>query len=354
MTTNKNTKITKLPDSIVEIESNIPSDDFLSYEDKAFARIKEHVESDGLRKGTAPKNLVIAKIGDISLLEEMAEMAIGNAYIQIIKDNNIDAIGRPEITITKIARGNDLEFKIKTAVVPEIKLPDYNKIAKKIEKENIKEVTDEDVAKTILEIQRMRAHEDAHIALSPEDQAAHKHPEIKDEDLPVVDDAFVKTLGAFENVEDFKTKMKENMIMEGERLAKEKRRIAIIEKLIEETEVDVPRMLVDIELDRMFARLRGDIEQSGLKMEDYLSHLKKDENAIRSEWENDAKKRAKSELIIDAISKKENIVPDPEKVEKEAEMLKQMYKDVDPIRARDYVTHFMMNQQVIEFLENLS
>ena len=41
MTTNKNTKITKLPDSIVEIESNIPSDDFLSYEDKAFARIKE-------------------------------------------------------------------------------------------------------------------------------------------------------------------------------------------------------------------------------------------------------------------------------------------------------------------------
>ena len=40
MTTNKNTKITKLPDSIVEIESNIPSDDFLSYEDKAFARIK--------------------------------------------------------------------------------------------------------------------------------------------------------------------------------------------------------------------------------------------------------------------------------------------------------------------------
>ena len=87
MTTNKNTKITKLPDSIVEIESSVTSEVFLSYEDKAFARIKEHVEIDGFRKGTAPKNLVIGKIGDISLLEEMAEMAIGNAYI-LTYDNN--------------------------------------------------------------------------------------------------------------------------------------------------------------------------------------------------------------------------------------------------------------------------
>ncbi len=348
-----NTKVNKLPDSIIEIEDEISSEIFLSYEDKAFARINQNIEIDGFRKGTAPKNLVINKIGEMALLEEMAEMAIGNAYPNILKETGIDAIGRPEITILKIARGNPLVFKIKTAVVPEIELPDYAQIAKKISAEKALDVTDEDIEKTILEIRRMRAHEDVHIALSPDEQKEHKHPEIKDEDLPAVDDAFVKTLGAFENVDAFRAKIKENIVLERERIAKEKRRIAITEKLIEETVIEVPRMLIDIELDRMFARLRGDIEQSGLKLEDYLATLKKDETAIKSEWETDARKRAKGELIIDAIAKKENIVPDAEKVDKEVEMLMKMYKDVDPIRARDYVMHFMLNQKVIEFLESL-
>ena len=46
----------------------------------------------------------------------------------------LDVIGRPEITITKIAKGNPLGFKIKTALAPKLTLPDYRTIAREINK----------------------------------------------------------------------------------------------------------------------------------------------------------------------------------------------------------------------------
>ena len=76
-------------------------------------------------------------------------MALNEHYPKIIEEEKIDAISRPEISITKLARKNPLGFKIKTAVLPEIKLPDYKNIAKDIlskltdEEKNIV-VTDED------------------------------------------------------------------------------------------------------------------------------------------------------------------------------------------------------------------
>lgn len=44
---------------------------------------------------------------------------------------NTDAIGKPDVQITKMASGNPLEFKIISTVIPEVKLPDYKAIAKK-------------------------------------------------------------------------------------------------------------------------------------------------------------------------------------------------------------------------------
>ena len=58
-------------------------------------------------------------------------MALSEYYPKILEENKIDAISRPEISITKLARKNPLGFKIKTATMPEMKLPDYKQIAKK-------------------------------------------------------------------------------------------------------------------------------------------------------------------------------------------------------------------------------
>ncbi len=133
------------------------------------------------------------------ILEEMAEQAIQKIYPSILEEHKIDAIGRPQIAITKIAKGSDLEFKIHTAVLPEMDLPDYKKLAQtqnKKEEFNKEIVVDEkEVDKTILELRRMRA-EQSIPKHEHEDSEAEKHTEqeITESDYPVFDDAFAKKL----------------------------------------------------------------------------------------------------------------------------------------------------------------
>src|SRR3989338_3615702 len=115
--------VKKLPKSEVEIEGEIDSEIFESYFTKALKKIGDTLELDGFRKGKIPESVMLSNIPEIHILEEMAEMALGEHYPKILENEKIDAISRPEISITKLARKNPLGFKIKTAVLPGIKLP---------------------------------------------------------------------------------------------------------------------------------------------------------------------------------------------------------------------------------------
>src|SRR3989338_6780519 len=109
------TNITKLPKSEVEIEGELEAEIFDSYYRQALEKIGARAEIDGFRKGHIPENILMSKIPEMHILDEMAEMAISEHYPKIIEEHKIDAIGRPEVAITKIARKNPLGFKIKTA-----------------------------------------------------------------------------------------------------------------------------------------------------------------------------------------------------------------------------------------------
>ena len=98
--------VKKLPKSEVEIEGEIEADIFETYFNKALKRIGEGVEIDGFRKGKVPENVLLSKIPEAKILGEMAEMALSEYYPKILEENKIDAISRPEISITKLARKN--------------------------------------------------------------------------------------------------------------------------------------------------------------------------------------------------------------------------------------------------------
>ena len=114
--------ITKLEKSRVEIKATIPAEKFDSYKAKALESIGKSAKIDGFRPGHVPANVVEKHVGDGGILDEMAQLAIMDAYPAILADSKIDAIGRPEIAITKIAMNNDLEFTVTTSVLPTIAL----------------------------------------------------------------------------------------------------------------------------------------------------------------------------------------------------------------------------------------
>jgi trigger factor len=345
--------IKKLEKSEVEILGVLPAADFEKYEEKALNVISERVELPGFRKGKAPASMVKENIKEMELLEEMAEQALYDNYPKILEDNKIEAIGRPQIAITKITKGSDLEFKILTAVLPEVKLPDYKKIAKeKNASDNFKKevVVDEAmVEKTILDLRKMRAEQAAH--KDHEHVEGEEHKEIPESEYPAFDDAFAKTFGDFASANALKEKIRANLKIEKETEEKDKLRLTIVEELLKGTDCEIPKILIDSEVEKIFYRLEADITNMGFKFDEYLIQIKKTEEDLRKEWRPEAEKRAKLQMIIQTISDKENLKPADEEIEKEVNNIVTMYKDADPARARAYVEQMLENEKVFAFLE---
>ncbi|MEK7539073.1 MAG: trigger factor [Patescibacteria group bacterium] len=356
-------KITKLPKSEVEIEGELETEIFESYFEVALKKLGGNLKLDGFRKGKIPESVLLSKVPEIHILEEMAELALAEHYPKIIQGEfspeKIDAIGRPEISITKLARKNPLGFKIKTAVLPEIKLPDYKNIAREIiskitDAEKNIVVTAEDLENTIMDIRKSRAPK-KHVAETPNLKDGPLESPPKDrplEELPEFNDEFVQALGPFSNVEDFKIKLKENIKLEKENQAKEKTRLKIIEKIIEDSVMDMPNILIEVELDKILYRMESDITQMGLKFEDYLKHLNKTKENLRSEFRNDGEKKAKLALILNEIAKVEKIVAEEEQIGKKIAAILEHYKDADKERARMHAENILTNEKIFQFLES--
>jgi len=378
MTTNL--KINKLPKSQIEIEGEHPYEELLKFEDEAIKNFGETLELPGFRKGHIPKDILVNHIGDLRILEEMAGLAMSPLYMKILEENKIEAIGRPEIIITKIAKNNPLGFKIKTAVLPEIKLADYKKLAKEVLSENKvlpekTEVTDKELEDAIQDI--IRNYEK--ISENNENPKLRKHNhencengECEHEDpilhepaftkaaagrsaanLPELNDEFVKQLGSFTSVEDFKNKLRDNIKLEKKAKNREQKRIKIIDKIIEKTEIDLPEILINAELDKMIYKLKEDIEIAGLKYEEYLKQINKTEEDMRKEWTPGAEKRTKLGLVLEKIATTENIKLDPNEVEHEVSQLLNVYKDADQNRTKIYVENILTNEKVFQLLENV-
>jgi len=345
-------KINPLPDRELEIIGSITAEKMALMRERALLKIKETIELPGFRKGNAPDNLIAQKVGEMRLLEEAAEIALSEEYPNILDEHKIDAIGRPEITITKIGLGNPLEFKVKTALMPEVKLADYKNIAKSenAKKTKTPEVSDKEVDDVIKNIQKNIAHQKMH-AESGEDEHSHNHAEIKDEDLPAIDDEFAKMVGSFKDVLDMKEKIKENLLRDKALATTDKKRTEILEAIMEKSTIDLPKIIIDGEMEKMLAQFKDDIGRGGITYDDYLKHIKKTEKDLKTEWKDVALKRAKSQVILNTIAKEEKLTPKEEEIKKEMEHILSQYKDAERFRVRMYVETFLTNELVFQFLE---
>lgn len=352
MSTKITTNVTNLPDSRVEIKVTIPYEIITKHRGEALKNLGETLKIDGFRAGHIPESVILEKIGETGLLAEMADRALTEHYSTIITESKTQPISRPEISLTKLAPENDVEFIITSDVMPTIELPDVTKIAKKQNTEPVEiTLTDEEFEKAIKEVRQMRAHDKMH-----EDGVEHhdhNHQNIPDEELPELDEEMIKSLGNFENVEDFKTKFRENLIKEKERAAQEKNRLSIIESIIAEGTFEIPTSMIDFELDRMLEQFKHDLAMSGMKIEEYLGHIGKTIEDIRTEWKDQAKKRVQTQLSLEKIAEQFSITPDQAKIDEQVNQMKEMYKDqVEEANIIGYVTQMMTNTAVFEWLES--
>lgn len=124
-----------LPNSQIELVFELTIQEFEPYLDEAARELSRTKKIEGFRPGMAPRNVIEQKFGSFALYEKAAEFAVKKVYVATVLEKKLDVIGTPEIEIQKLAPGNEFVFKTKASLMPEIKLPDYKKIASEIKKE---------------------------------------------------------------------------------------------------------------------------------------------------------------------------------------------------------------------------
>ena len=368
--------ISKEEGSQVKITGEIPFAELEKQREKAIKHLGKDMDIAGFRKGNIPAKMIIAQVGEMAVLNEMAERALSLAYPQALRHHTIEAIGYPQIAITKLAEGNPLGFTATVAVLPEITLPDFKKIAetsnKDKESEEVTEVEIEQQVKDILrqklayerlqgKAQHTHTHEDGTVHEGAvHGEGEHEHGEevkaVDDSELPELTDDYVQTLGQqdqFKSIADFKEKIKEHLAIEKKQNVTAGHRAKITDKIIEESTMELPKVLIDSEIEQMFGQMNEDLTRAHLKMDDYLGHIKKSKEDLIAEWTPAAEKRAKLQLVLNEIAKKENITPDQAQLDAQVDQLLEQYKDADEARVRIYVTSVMTNEAVMQMLENI-
>ena len=142
----------------MEIFCELDPKEWGEFVNEATKELSREVKVDGFRPGMAPMDLIEQKVGLGRILERAADLAVKKTYVRIILDNKIEAIGHPEIQITKLAKDNPFEFKVKVAVMPEITLGDYRAIAGKEPKKFNEEVNveEKEIADSLKWLQKSR------------------------------------------------------------------------------------------------------------------------------------------------------------------------------------------------------
>ena len=325
-----------LPESEVEFAGEIPAEVVSQYRDEALAHISSELDLPGFRKGHVPADIALKKVGEVALLEESVEVLVRDFYPALMLAHKIDAVGRPNISITKLAPGSPVGLNVRTAVYPVVDVPsNWKDLAGKTPVEAAAPATDEEVNKTLEDLRKSRA-------VKKDDGT---------EELPELNDAFAKSLGAFESVDQLKEQIKKGISEEKERAAKDPRRGKIIDQLLEKSTVAVPKIFVESELDKIMGQMREDVARFGMSYEDYLKQVNKTEAAVRQDFYEQGAKRAKLQLVLNKLAADEKVEADQTAVDAEMKHAVEHFPEANFELLKSHIETVLRNELVLKMLE---
>ena len=377
---------------------------------KVYTKTAKYFNIPGFRKGKAPMQLVERQYGSEIFYEDAFNELVPEVYDAAIKENNVEAVSKPNIDITQMEKGKDLIFTATVQTKPEVKLGKYKGIEiKKIEYN----VSEEDINHEIGHMQEknsrlvsvddrpvengditvidfegsvdgvpfeggkaegheleigsntfipgfedqiigMKVDEERDIKVKFPDEYFSKDlagkdaifkiklHEIKKKELPKLDDEFAKDVSEFDTLEELKNSIKEKIDVENKNKEKYETEEEAIKTVCENTEIDIPSGMIEVEIDNMIKDIEGRLSYQGLKLEQYLQMVGKTEEDMRKEFEDQAKKSVKSRLVLEAVVKAEKLEASEEEVgEKIKEMAKQYNRPEDELLANEQLRSYI-------------
>ena len=399
-----------------KVEIEVSAEDFNNYYSQTLKKISADAEIPGFRKGKAPEDMVESRVTKEGVLSEAAEIAIRESWAKFLAESKEEAISQPQVEVIKIAKDNPLIFTAEFEILPEIKLPKLD--SAKVEKKEV-EVTDQEVEDAIKWIQQSRAKYSEKISGAEDGDLVEftfscldieNDPEKKDRivlgkghyiegledtlrgmkreevrefetrypqenkdkkikisvkvdsvkkvEIPEVNDEWVKGLGAFNTVEELKKDIKEGIKKDKEVAEIQRVREESIKKLIEKTEIEVPKTLIKREQDFMLNNIKERcLSELKINFEEYLKQVKKTEEEITKELEKIAREKVKGFLVLHQIVKDEKIEVTEEEISQKIEEMLNQYpnkeeikKTMDEVQVRLYIEDELKREKAFNLL----
>ncbi|OQP06357.1 trigger factor [Geobacillus sp. 46C-IIa] len=158
--------------------------------------------------------------------------------------------------------------------------------------------------------------------------------EVKAKQLPALDDEFAKDVDEeVETLDELKAKIRARLEEAKKNEAEAAVRNAVVEKAAANAEIDIPAIMVQNETDRMLREFDQRLQMQGLNLQLYYQFSGQDEAALREQMKEDAEKRVRAALTLEAIAEAENIDVTDEEVNEELEKMAAAYNlSVDKLK----------------------
>ncbi|MGI2295498.1 trigger factor [Paenibacillus sp. GXUN7292] len=157
--------------------------------------------------------------------------------------------------------------------------------------------------------------------------------EIKRKSLPALDDEFAKDVSEFDTLEEYKADLKAKLQERKEKEVEQAREVGVVDAATAACEVDIPEAMIVTETDYMLKDFENRLRMQGMNMDLYYQFSGQSEEVLRAQMRNDAEKRVRNNLVLDAIAKAEGFEATEEDIAAELETLSKSYsRPVEELR----------------------
>ncbi len=151
--------------------------------------------------------------------------------------------------------------------------------------------------------------------------------EVRTKHLPEVNDDFVKELNEenVDTVQQLRDSIKNRLLTVRQNNAKTEAENKLVEKVVENSEVDIPQVMIDSEIDQMVEEFKHRLQSQGMNFEMFKQFSQTNDEAFKKQMEPEATKRVKMRLMLSTIAVQENIVVSDEDIENEYKVISETY-----------------------------
>lgn len=150
--------------------------------------------------------------------------------------------------------------------------------------------------------------------------------EIKEKQLPDLDDEFASEVSEFDTLAEYKEDVKKNLTEKREKDVKNAKEDAVVDAIIENATMEIPEAMIETQQRQMVQEFAQNIQMQGLSIDQYFQFTGLTAEKMMEQVKPQAEKRIKSRLVLEAVAKAENITASEEDFEAEVAKMAEMYK----------------------------